>query len=157
MRKIEGREVRAWRQSTSGFVELLHSHENISRMRRLRTKASMEPKEEVNMAEKPSEATAPPLVISGDDAVQTPAVLWDDSRMVTHFANVVNIQSTLEQVDLFFGTNKTWNAANERQVKVELTDRVILGPFAAKRLWMALGNVLKEYETRYGGLKLDSR
>src|ERR1700752_1103057 len=81
------------------------------------------------------------------------AVQWDDSRMVTHFANVVNIQSTLEQVDLFFGTNKTWNIANERHVKVELTDRVILGPFAAKRLWMALGNVLKEYETRYGGLK----
>ena len=54
--------------------------------------------------------------------------------MVTHFANVVNIQSTLEQVDLFFGTNKTWNIGNERQVHVELTDRVILSPHAAKRL-----------------------
>lgn len=26
------------------------------------------------------------------------AVNWDDSKMATHFANVVNIQSTLEQV-----------------------------------------------------------
>ena len=109
------------------------------------------------MAEKPSETAATSPVIASDDVAQTPAVVWDDSRMVTHFANVVNIQSTLEQVDLFFGTNKTWNIANERHVKVELTDRVILGPFAAKRLWMALGNVLKEYETRYGGLKVDGR
>ncbi len=38
---------------------------------------------------------------------------WDDTRMATSFANVVNIQSTREQVDLFFGTNQTWNAANE--------------------------------------------
>src|SRR5262245_44216815 len=86
-----------------------------------------------------------------------PAVVWDDSGMVTHFANVVSIQSTLEQVDLLFGTNKTWNLAGERQVKVELTDRVILGPHAAKRLWLALGGVLKEYEARYGALKVDGR
>ena len=109
------------------------------------------------MAEKQSDTPAPVAAPTSEDALQGPAVLWDDSRMVTHFANVVNIQSTLEQVDLFFGTNKTWNIANERQVKVELTDRVILGPFAAKRLWVALGNVLKEYESRYGSLKLDGR
>lgn len=85
------------------------------------------------------------------------AVQWDDSRMVTHFANVVNIQSTLEQVDLFFGTNKTWNIANERQVKVELTDRVILSPHAAKRLSLALAGVIKEYEARHGALKIEGR
>jgi hypothetical protein len=126
-------------------------------MRRPRMQPKIEPEQEVVMAEKPSEATAAPPVVTSGDAAQTPTVVWDDSRMATHFANVVNIQSTLEQVDLFFGTNKTWNVANERHVKVELTDRVILGPFAAKRLWMALGNVLKEYETRYGGLKVDGR
>ncbi len=82
-------------------------------------------------------------------------VTWDDSRMVTHFANVVNIQSTLEQVDLFFGTNKTWNAANERQsLRIELASRVILGPHAAKRLWTTLGGVIQEYETRYGEIKI---
>lgn len=91
------------------------------------------------------------------DAVRQSAVVWDDSKMVTHFANVVNIQSTLEQVDLFFGTNKTWNLSGERQVKVELTDRVILSPHAAKRLWLALGGVLKEYENRHGTLKIDQR
>jgi hypothetical protein len=99
-------------------------------------------------------APVPPASI-GD--ATGPAVVWDDGAMVTHFANVVSIQSTLEQVDLFFGTNKTWNLAGDPQVKVELTDRVILGPHAAKRLWIALGGVLKEYETRYGALKVDGR
>jgi hypothetical protein len=104
-----------------------------------------------------SEAAAAPTFVADEASPTGPAVIWDDSSMVTHFANVVNIQSTLEQVDLFFGTNKTWNISGERQVKVELTDRVILGPYAAKRLWVALGGVLKEYETRYGGLKINGR
>jgi hypothetical protein len=110
----------------------------------------------MTMADKQQpEVPAPMTASAGEETLPGPAVVWDDSHMVTHFANVVNIQSTLEQVDLFFGTNKTWNVANERQVKVDLTDRVILGPFAAKRLWIALGQVLKEYEARYGGLKVD--
>ncbi len=79
-------------------------------------------------------------------------VLWDDSKMATNFANVVNMQSTREQVDLFFGTNQTWNVANEAQVKVGLSNRIILTPHAAKRLMLALGGVLKEYESRHGAL-----
>lgn len=77
---------------------------------------------------------------------------WDDSAMATHFANVVNIQSTLEQIDLFFGTNRTWTASTDRRVNVELSNRLILSPHAAKRLSLALNGVLKEYEARHGEL-----
>jgi Protein of unknown function (DUF3467) len=77
---------------------------------------------------------------------------WDDSRMLTHFSNVVNIQSTREQVDLFFGTNQTWNATDERPLSIELSNRIILSPYAAKRLSLALNGVLREYEQRYGAL-----
>ena len=77
---------------------------------------------------------------------------WDDSRMATHFSNVVNIQSTREQVDLFFGTNQTWNATNEQPLSIELSNRIILSPYAAKRLSTALNGVLREYEQRYGAL-----
>jgi hypothetical protein len=80
---------------------------------------------------------------------------WDDQKMVTSFANVVNIQSTREQVDLFFGTNQTWNAANEKTLTIELSNRIILSPFAAKRLSEALNGVLREYEGRYGKLSVD--
>jgi hypothetical protein len=59
------------------------------------------------MANKQTEPAALPPKTSSEETPEGRAVVWDDSRMVTHFANVVNIQSTLEQIDLFFGTNKT--------------------------------------------------
>jgi hypothetical protein len=36
-----------------------------------------------------------------------------------------------------------------------LSDRVVLNPYAAKRLRVLLEKVLKEYEARYGELKLE--
>jgi hypothetical protein len=95
--------------------------------------------------------------MSGDDleATRPSAVLWDDKAMATHFANVVNVQSTREQVDLFFGMNRTWNSAQTGQVTVDLSNRIVLTPHAAKRLWTVLGNVLREYEQRYGALNVE--
>ena len=106
--------------------------------------------ENTEKAQQPAAAPAP-------DASLLSAVKWDDTRMSTHFANVVNIQSTLEQVDLFFGTNQTWNVPNDRRVQVELSNRIILSPHAAKRLWLALGGVLESYESRHGELRIEGR
>jgi hypothetical protein len=79
---------------------------------------------------------------------------WDDGRMTTNFANVVNIQTTREQVDLFFGTNETWNLSNDKTLSINLSNRIIVTPFAAKRLMTALSGVLNEYESRYGEINL---
>ncbi|MFT5966292.1 MAG: hypothetical protein ACI9ND_000196 [Yoonia sp.] len=87
---------------------------------------------------------------------QRPAgILWDDSNMATDFANVVNIQGTREQIELFFGTNRTWNVSTDDPVKVQLSNRMILTPYAAKRLSNILNNVLHEYEARHGVLNTD--
>lgn len=83
-----------------------------------------------------------------------PDVVWDDSKMTTSFANVVNVSSTREEVTLFFGTNQTWNVSMRGQVKVQLSDRIILTPYAAKRLWLLLGGLIQEYENRHGVLDL---
>lgn len=80
---------------------------------------------------------------------------WIDTGMVTHFANVVNVQGTREQIDLFFGTNRTWNVTPSSGVTVELSNRVILTPLAAKRLATVLTNVLREHESRYGVLNVE--
>ena len=86
-----------------------------------------------------------------------PAVNWDDSNMNTTYANVVNAASTREEVTLFFGTNQTWNVADtEKSFNVRLSDRIVLNPYAAKRLWTILGAILKEYEARFGRLNLES-
>ena len=83
----------------------------------------------------------------------TPTVRWDDAAMATTYANVVNAASTREELMLFFGTNQTWNLPEDQEFAVRLTNRIILNPHAAKRLQRLLGNVLDEYETRYGPLE----
>ena len=83
-----------------------------------------------------------------------PTVNWDDSQMSTSYANVVNAASTREEVTLFFGTNQTWNPAGAAAFEVKLSDRIVLSPFAAKRLWTLMGAVLQEYEKRFGALDL---
>lgn len=83
-----------------------------------------------------------------------PTVNWDDSSMQTSYANVVNAASTREEVTLFFGTNQTWNPVGKTEFDVKLTDRIVLSPFAAKRLWTLMGAILGEYERRFGSLDL---
>ena len=84
-----------------------------------------------------------------------PTVDWDDSNMRSSYANVVNASSTREEVTLFFGTNQTWNPSSDRKFHVSLTDRIVLNPYAAKRLWVLLGAILGEYENRFGTLKIE--
>lgn len=83
-----------------------------------------------------------------------PSVKWDDSKMQTSYANVVNVSSTREEVSVFFGTNQTWNIPEDREFDVELTNRMMLNPYAAKRLSILLETVLKQYETKFGALNI---
>ena len=83
-------------------------------------------------------------------------IRWLEARMQTAFANVVNVQSTREQVDIFFGTNQTWSPEGGEAVTVDLSNRIMLTPFAAKRLATVLAAVLGEYESRYGAIPIAS-
>ena len=94
---------------------------------------------------------------AADTAKQTPdaqKVVWDDSRMNTSYSNVCNVLGSREEITLLFGANQAWHSG-QKEVKVLLSDRVVLNPYAAKRLAGLLDRVLKEYETRYGNLKLE--
>jgi len=82
-----------------------------------------------------------------------PKVKWNDSNMKTSYANVCNVTSTREEMTLFFGTNQSWHAGQE-ELTVELSDRIILNPYAAKRLSLLIGKIVAEYERRYGILDL---
>lgn len=85
---------------------------------------------------------------------ETPTkVVWDDSKMRTSYANVCNVLGTREEIMLLFGANQAWHGG-QKQVTVALSDRIVLNPYAAKRLQQLLAQGLKEYETRYGELKL---
>ena len=80
-----------------------------------------------------------------------PQVVWDDSKMDSSYANVCNVASTREEVVVLFGTNQAWKGS-EAEVKVQLANRIILSPFAAKRLSLLLANVIGQYESRFGTL-----
>ncbi len=89
-------------------------------------------------------------------APQSPLTIkWDDSNMKSSYANVCNVASTREEVVLLFGINQAWHAG-QKEVTVQLTDRLILSPFAAKRLQMLLGNVLREHESRFGAIPVEA-
>ena len=82
-----------------------------------------------------------------------PKVVWDDSKMHTSYANVCNVLGTREEIMLLIGANQAWHGG-QKEVTVALSERIVLNPFAAKRLLQLLGQGLKEYEARYGELKL---
>ena len=93
---------------------------------------------------------------AGEPGQNQVRVNWDTSRLKTTYANVCNVSSTREEITLLFGTNQTWHAA-QRELTVELTDRVILNPYAAKRLSVVLASLIQQYESRYGELPLEER
>ena len=86
-------------------------------------------------------------------ASDQPKIVWDDSKMNTSYANVCNVLGTREEVTLLFGAHKAWRA-DQKEVTVMLSDRVILNPYAAKRLMLMLEKGLKEYEAKFGELKV---
>ena len=69
------------------------------------------------------------------------------------YANATNVAGGREEIILLLGMNQAWHAG-QKEIKIQLSDRVILSPFAAKRLSILLGNVLRDYESRYGNLEI---
>jgi hypothetical protein len=90
---------------------------------------------------------------SGEAAARATRVRWDDSKLQSTYANVVNVSSTREEVVFLFGVNQAWNQG-QPEVKVDLSNRIIVTPGAAKRLHLLLGQVLGEYEKRFGALEV---
>ncbi|MFQ5937795.1 MAG: DUF3467 domain-containing protein [Acidiferrobacterales bacterium] len=103
----------------------------------------------------PRSASETSTTATGTAGAQTPKIRWDTSNLKSAYANVCNVTSTREEVVLNFGVNKAWERG-ATEVEIELTNRLILSPFAAKRLAQMLGKLIDEYEGRYGKLDLEA-
>ncbi len=101
-----------------------------------------------------AEPEQPPGETPLADQVVTTKVNWDDSKMATSYANVVNVLVTREELTLLFGMNQTWNTAEAKELTVELNNRILLTPYAAKRLLTLLAARMRDYETRIGPITL---
>lgn len=106
-----------------------------------------------------SKAKAADQATANTNAAENPQgegvrVRWTTSNLNSAYANVCNVTSTREEVVLNFGVNKAWERGSG-ELEIELSNRIILSPFAAKRLNMMLDKLIKEYEARHGELNLD--
>jgi hypothetical protein len=90
-----------------------------------------------------AETASPPKV--------PPQVKLEMSHLKSSYCNVANVTSTREEVVINFGINQNWDQG-QKAMDVELLHRIILSPFAAKRLNTMLTKLLQEYESRYGAL-----
>lgn len=99
----------------------------------------------------PAKAQAQPA----DERGEITRIKWDDSHLQTSFANVINVINTREEFTLLFGTNQTWNMTDTRELTVRLSNRVVLTPYAAKRLMTLLSARVHDYEKRFGEMSID--
>jgi hypothetical protein len=99
--------------------------------------------------------TKNPQAAAGSTTGTGRKIRWDTKNMKNTYANVCNVTSTREEVVMLFGINQAWERG-QQELEIELTDRIIMSPFAAKRMVQLLGNLMDEYEKRYGKLDTDA-
>lgn len=88
----------------------------------------------------------------GSDGAEQSPVNVNTSHLKSSYCNVCNASATREEIVLNFGVNQNWDLQQKR-LEVELHHRIILNPYAAKRLHDILGQLIKEHEERYGALR----
>src|SRR5262249_44834497 len=112
------------------------------------------------MVSKTDDAAAKEAKSNGQPAAATaqsgqvgqPQIRVDTSALKSSYCNVCNATSTREEVVLTFGVNQDWDLAPQMR-EVQLHHRIILSPFAAKRLQELMTKLVQEHEARYGTLK----
>ena len=95
----------------------------------------------------------PPMPAGGLQAQQPPQFATDAGHISAVYTNFCRVSVTPEELVLDFGLNPQISAAPTDPVK--LTHRVVMNFFTAKRLLLALNNVVVQHENAYGALELD--
>jgi Protein of unknown function (DUF3467) len=79
------------------------------------------------------------------------ALTFDTTQIKSSYANFANLDGSREEIVLNFGMDRSWDAAGGQR-QIELNHRVILSPFAAKRLALMMTEFVASYEAKYGKL-----
>ena len=77
---------------------------------------------------------------------------WNLDNLKSSYVNFANANSSRDEVVLNFGVNNSWDRMVQ-EVDINLEHRVVMTPFAAKRLSDLLLKLIAEYEGRYGEVK----
>ena len=81
---------------------------------------------------------------------------WDDSSMESIYANIGTATANREEFFLLFGTHKNWRGTQPENgaVDVNLSQRMVMSPFAAKRMATILNQAIEVYEKQYGKIDI---
>ncbi|MBP1853400.1 DUF3467 domain-containing protein [Rhizobium halophytocola] len=81
---------------------------------------------------------------------------WDDSDMESLYANIGTATANREEFFLLFGTHQHWRGSvkDTAEVNVKLANRIVMSPYAAKRLAVILSQSIKAYEDQFGKIEV---
>ena len=82
----------------------------------------------------------------------------DERTMQTNYSNAFRTNGTAEEVMLDFGVNlmsPTSEQQGQPEIVFQVTQRVIMNYYSAKRLAITLSQLVRRHEEQFGTLELD--
>lgn len=82
----------------------------------------------------------------------------DERNLESAYANAFRTNGTAEEVILDFGLNLAVPAqeqGGQPEIQFQVTDRIVLNYYSAKRLALTLGQIIRRHEDQFGELQLD--
>ena len=80
----------------------------------------------------------------------------DDAQASTYYSSTARVWGSAEEITIdFAGPVRATQQPTVARLKID--QRVVLSPWAAKRLALALGQAVSRYEQAYGPLEIDER
>ncbi|MAX22960.1 MAG: hypothetical protein CMJ19_00530 [Phycisphaeraceae bacterium] len=79
----------------------------------------------------------------------------DESNTPVTYSTTVRVWGSAEEFNLDFAG--PLRPAGQNVARLKIDQRMVLNPWAAKRLAIALGQAVARYEATYGGLELEER
>jgi len=98
-------------------------------------------------ADQPSETRPQELVVR-----------LDERNLRTTYANAFRTNATAEEVMLDFGLNllaPPSKPGGQPDIVFQITERIVMNYFQAKRLALTLGQIIRRHEEEFGELELD--
>jgi hypothetical protein len=90
-------------------------------------------------------------IINGNVGGKQVRIRLDASSMKSVYANAFNVGISREEIVVLLGMGQI-SLANRKELKICLSDRIVMNPFAAKRLTTLLTRAIRDYEFRFGSL-----
>ena len=93
---------------------------------------------------------------SGDQQQQQQVQLQiDDAQTPVTYSTTVRVWGSAEEINLDFAG--PLRPAGPQAARLRIDQRIVLNPWAAKRLAIALSQAVTRYEQAYGTLEIDAR